>query len=101
MIYIFILFANLWPVIYASTITLTDATSNDYKYASTNYCQDNYGGPCTAYEPITKTQDESVTDWWTSNEPFACAYIFNTNEPQKWTAQFADGEKNVAGVRVL
>ena len=101
MIYLF-LFTYLCSIISPYTIALTNATSNDDSISSNDwYCPTNYGGPCTPDRPYTVTQDESVTGSWLKNEPFACTVIKNSNGPEQWSAQFADGEKRVVHVRVL
>ena len=94
-------FFCLFPFIDASTILLTDAWSNDNYAASTNLCQEINGGSCGVNRAFTVKQDESVTGDWQENEPYACTAIANTSGPDQWTAQFADGEKNVTRVRVL
>merc|ERR1711990_940928 len=68
-------------------LALTYPTSNDNYWTSTGKCQTDLGGPCSEDRPIDVTQDESVTDDWLKNEPYACTAIKNTNgEVEYWQA---------------
>ena len=78
-----------------ATVALINAQSNDNEFATTDWCPTNLGGTCAASNPITRTQDESFTGHWLTNEPYACTHIDYSNGPEQWTAQFADGEKYV------
>ena len=60
-------------------LPLTNPTSNDNKFATTDMCQTYNGGPCSVSRPIDVIQDESVPGWWYMNEPYACTIIWNTN----------------------
>lgn len=54
-------------------INIVNPTTNDnYGYASGDYCENTYGGPCSAERAIEVTQDETVADKWFRNEPYAC-----------------------------
>ena len=93
MLYLFLL-QILCYTASSSTLALINAQSNDNNAATTDYCTTR-GFECAASNPITRTQDESETGHWLTNEPYACTHIDYSNGPEQWTAQFADGEKYV------
>ena len=83
-------------------LPLTNPTSNDNYWISTGKCQNDWGGPCSEDRPIDFTQDESVTDNWYRNEPYACTLIYNTNGlAEYWQAEIAGGTMPVKKIEIL